>query len=214
MDEIVITLLRTLIVFLVLLALFRFMGKKELGEISLLDIIVSLMIAELAVISIEDLSVSMVRALSPILLLIFLRVTLEMIGMKSQGFRKLVEGTPVLIIDNGKLIETNLRKHKYTLEDILFQLRQAQIADIREVEYAVLERSGTISFFRKGDSKFTLPLILDGIIQENNLKIVKKTKDWLVSELKKRGYDQIETIFYCSYMNEQFYIQKKETNIS
>ncbi|MBS3681244.1 DUF421 domain-containing protein [Ornithinibacillus massiliensis] len=212
MDEIVITLLRTLIVFIVLLMLFRLMGKKELGEISLLDIIVSLMIAELAVISIEDINISMIRALSPIFLLILLQVTLETFGIKSQPFRKIVEGTPVMLIDNGKLIEENLRKHKYTLDDILFQLRQAEIADISEVEYAVLERSGKLSIFKRGNSQFTLPLILDGIIQENNIKILKRTKEWLLTELQKRGYNQIENIFYCSYMNEEFHIQEKEQN--
>ncbi|WP_339217091.1 DUF421 domain-containing protein [Ornithinibacillus sp. FSL M8-0202] len=212
MGEIVITLLRTLIVFIVLLLLFRLMGKKELGEISLLDIIVSLMIAELAVISIEDIKISMIRALSPIFLLILLQVTLETFGVKSQKFRKIVEGTPVMLIDNGKLIEENLRKHKYTLDDILFQLRQAEIADISEVEYAVLERSGKLSIFKRGNSQFTLPLILDGIIQENNIKILKRTKEWLLTELQKRGYNQIENIFYCSYMNEEFHIQKKDQN--
>lgn len=188
------------------------MGKKELGEISLLDIIVSLMIAELAVISIEDIKISMIRALSPIFLLILLQVTLETFGVKSQKFRKIVEGTPVMLIDNGKLIEENLRKHKYTLDDILFQLRQAEIADISEVEYAVLERSGKLSIFKRGNSQFTLPLILDGIIQENNIKILKRTKEWLLTELQKRGYNQIENIFYCSYMNEEFHIQKKDQN--
>ncbi|MEN2467858.1 DUF421 domain-containing protein [Ornithinibacillus sp. JPR2-1] len=212
MGEIVITLLRTLIVFIVLLLLFRLMGKKELGEISLLDIIVSLMIAELAVISIEDINISMIRALSPIFLLILLQVTLETFGIKSQQFRKVVEGTPVMLIDNGKLIEENLRKHKYTLDDILFQLRQAEIADISEVEYAVLERSGKLSIFKKGNSHFTLPLILDGIIQENNLKILKRTKEWLLTELQNRGHNQIENIFYCSYMNEEFHIQEKDQN--
>lgn len=210
MGEIVITLLRTLIVFIVLLLLFRLMGKKELGEISLLDIIVSLMIAELAVISIEDINISMIRALSPIFLLIFLQVTLETFGLKSQRFRKIVEGTPVMLIDNGKLIEENLRKHKYTLDDILFQLRQAEIADISEVEYAVLERSGKLSIFQKGSSQFTLPLILDGIVQENNIKILKRTKEWLLTELQKKGYNQVENIFYCSYMNEEFHIQEKD----
>lgn len=188
------------------------MGKKELGEISLLDIIVSLMIAELAVISIEDINISMIRALSPIFLLILLQVTLETFGVKSQQFRKVVEGTPVMLIDNGKLIEENLRKHEYTLDDILFQLRQAEIADISEVEYAVLERSGKLSIFKRGNSQFTLPLILDGIIQENNIKILKRTKEWLLTELQKRGYNQIENIFYCSYMNEEFHIQKKDQN--
>ncbi|WP_026674041.1 DUF421 domain-containing protein [Alkalihalobacterium bogoriense] len=212
MNEIVITLLRTFIVFLVLLTMFRFMGKKELGEISLLDVVVSLMIAELAVISIEDHNISLIRGLAPIFLLILLQVILGSIGMRNQSFRKLVEGSPVMLIEDGKLIQENLQKHRYTLDDILFQLRQAKIADIREVEYAVLERSGTLSIFRKGEenSQFTLPLVLDGVIQENNLRIIKRTKDWLLTELEKEGYYTVDHIFYCSYMDDSFFIEMKD----
>ncbi|KXJ35329.1 hypothetical protein AX282_06290 [Bacillus spizizenii] len=210
MEEIVTVLVRTFLVFLVLLILFRFMGKKELGEINLLDIIVSLLIAELAVVSIEDTNVSLIRGLAPIFLLIALQLLFGTIGMKSHKFRKLVEGTPVIIIDNGKINEEYLKKHGYTLDDILFQLRQKEVSDIREVDYAVLERSGVLSVFKKENSNFTLPLVLDGEIQENNLKSVKRTKNWLIKELQKIGYSQIENVFYCSYMNDQFYIQEKE----
>ncbi|SNZ10162.1 Uncharacterized membrane protein YcaP, DUF421 family [Terribacillus aidingensis] len=210
MDEIVVTLFRTLIVFLVLVILFRFMGKKELGEISLLDVIVSLLVAELAVISIEDTSISMVKGFAPVFLLIFLQGMLGTIGLKNQSFHKLVEGTPIIMIEKGEIVEENLRKQGLTLADILFQLRRENVSDLREVEYAILERSGVLSVFKKGDNSFTLPLVLDGEIQENNLEIVNKTKNWLITELQKIGYSQMENILYCSYMNEEFHIQKKE----
>ncbi len=188
------------------------MGKKELGELSLLDIIVSLMIAELAVIAIEDPEVSMARGLAPIFLLIFIQMTLTTISLKNQKFRDLIEGRPIMIIEYGKMNQTNMRKQRYNLDDVLFQLREKGISDIREVDFAILERSGNLSIFTKDEntSLFTLPLIQDGVIQEEHLVIIKRTKEWLLSELAKKGYSQIKDIFYCSYMKGQFFIEEKD----
>jgi uncharacterized membrane protein YcaP (DUF421 family) len=211
-SEIIVILLRTIVVFIIILTFFRFMGKKELGELSLLDIIVSLMIAELAVIAIEDPEVSMARGLAPIFLLILIQVILTTVSLKNQRFRDLIEGRPVMIIEKGKINQTNMRKQRYNLDDVLFQLREKGISDIRQVDFAILERSGNLSIFRKEDtsSLFTLPLIQDGVIQDDHLKVIEKTKEWLLSELAKRGYEQIKDIFYCSYMKGQFFIEEKD----
>ena len=212
-SEIVTILLRTVVVFMIILMFFRFMGKKELGELSLLDIIVSLMIAELAVIAIEDPGVSMARGLAPIFLLIFIQVTLTYISLKNQKFRDLIEGRPIMIIEDGKMNQVNMRKQRYNIDDVLFQLREKGISDIREVDYAMLERSGNLSIFKKDEttSLFTLPLIQDGEIQDEHLMIVKKSKEWLLSELSILGYDRIKDIFYCSYMEGQFFIEERDT---
>ncbi|MFC0559609.1 DUF421 domain-containing protein [Halalkalibacter alkalisediminis] len=211
-SEIVTILLRTVVVFIIILMFFRFMGKKELGELSLLDIIVSLMIAELAVIAIEDPNVSMARGLAPIFLLIFIQVTLTYISLKNQKFRDLIEGRPIMIIEDGKMNQVNMRKQRYNIDDVLFQLREKGISDIREVDYAMLERSGNLSIFKrdKTTSLFTLPLIQDGEIQDEHLIVVKKSKEWLLSELSKMGYDHIKDIFYCSYMEGQFFIEERD----
>ncbi|KHF38312.1 DUF421 domain-containing protein [Halalkalibacter okhensis] len=212
MSEIIIILLRTIVVFVIILTFFRFMGKKELGELSLLDIIVSLMIAELAVIAIEDPEVSMARGIAPIFLLILIQVTLTTMSLKNQRFRDLIEGRPVMIIEHGKINQLNMRKQRYNLDDVLFQLREKGISDIRQVDFAILERSGSLSIFRKEDdsSPFTLPLIQDGVIQDDHLEVIKKTKEWLLSELAKQGYEHIKDIFYCSYMKGQFFIEEKD----
>jgi uncharacterized membrane protein YcaP (DUF421 family) len=192
------------------------MGKKELGELSLLDIIVSLMIAELAVIAIEDPKVSMARGLAPIFLLIFIQLTLTTISLKNQKFRDVIEGRPIMIIEYGKMNQANMRKQRYNLDDVLFQLREKGISDIREVEFAILERSGNLSIFTKDEntSHFTLPLIQDGVIQEEHLLIIRKTKEWLVMELRRKGYDNIKDIFYCSYMKGQFFIEEKDQKLT
>ncbi|MDT8862669.1 DUF421 domain-containing protein [Alkalihalobacillus sp. MEB130] len=212
MSEIIVILLRTVVVFIIILTFFRFMGKKELGELSLLDIIVSLMIAELAVIAIEDPEVSMARGLAPIFLLILIQVTLTTISLKNQKFRDLIEGRPVMIIENGKINQTNMRKQRYNIDDVLFQLREKGVSDIRQVDFAILERSGNLSIFRKEDnsSVFTLPLIQDGVIQDDHLKVINRTKEWLLSELAQKGYDHIRDIFYCSYMNGHFFIEERD----
>ncbi|MDF2613615.1 MAG: hypothetical protein K0S71_1401 [Clostridia bacterium] len=214
LNEIVIVLLRTALSFTIVLFFFRIMGKKELGELTLCDAIVSLMIAELAVIAIEDIKLSMIRGLAPVFMLIFLQEMVTIIGLKSRKFRELVEGRPVMIIEEGKINQENLKKNRYNLDDVLFQLRENGISDIREVEYAILERKGNLSIFTKDENPehFTLPLIQDGDIQETNLKIIKKTEAWLLQELQKNGYDKTKDIFYCSYMNGEFFIDKKQSS--
>lgn len=190
------------------------MGKKELGGLTLCDVIVTLMVAELVVIAIEDIELSMIRGLAPVFLIIFLQVLLTIISLKSRKFRELIEGRPSMIIENGEINQKNLRKNRYNLDDGLFQLRENGISDIREVEFAILERKGNLSIFKKDENPedFTLPLIQDGDIQETNLKIIKKTEAWLLQELQKRGYDKTKGIFYCSYMNGEFFVQKKQAS--
>lgn len=211
MNEIVIVLFRTTISFTVVLVFFRIMGKKELGELTLCDVIVTLMVAELAAIAIEDIELSMIRGLAPVLLILILQMTFTVISLKSRKFRELLEGRPSMIIENGEINQNNLRKNRYNLDDVLFQLRENGISDIREVEFAILERKGNLSIFKKDENpeNFTLPLIQDGDIQETNLKIIKKTEEWLLQELRKQGYDKTKHIFYCSYMNGEFFIQGK-----
>ncbi|MBP3950415.1 DUF421 domain-containing protein [Bacillus suaedae] len=211
MSEILPVLLRTVIVFVIVLFFFRITGKKEIGELSVLDVIVSLMIAELAVLAIEDPKVSMIRGLSPIFLLMFIQIGFSFVSLKSQRFRDLIEGRPVMIINNGVIDQKNMRKQGYHLDDILLQLREKDIPDIRDVRYAMLERSGTLSVFPKhAPTTFTLPFIQDGVIQEEHLALMEKSRNWLEEELKKRGYNEIASIFYCSYCNSEFYIVLKD----
>ncbi|TSB47844.1 DUF421 domain-containing protein [Alkalicoccobacillus porphyridii] len=211
MDDILLALFRTLIVFLMILFFFRLTGKKDIGEISVLDIVITLLIVDIAVIMIEDTNIPIMKGLAPVLLLFAIQFTFSRISLKNQKFRDVVDGRPVLIIREGKLQQDNMKKQSYNLDDVLLQLRTKDVFDIREVEYALLETSGALSVYKKGDEfPFTLPFILDGAVQEEHLTILGKSSDWLTEQLNERGYDNFKHIFYCGFTKEkQLYIEPK-----
>lgn len=213
MEEMLSVLFRTVVMFLAVLLFFRLTGKKDLGEVSVLDVIVTLIIAELAVILIDDPEMPLYRGLAPIGLLILLQRIFAYIQVKNQKFRDLVDGEPVFLIRDGELLQENIRKQNYNIDDIMLQLRDKNIADIQEVDWALLEASGTLSIFTKRDNKpLSLPLIMDGIIQHDHLHILGYTSEWLETELQKHGIADSSRVFYCSYVNGEFMTQKKNAS--
>ncbi|MDQ0207464.1 DUF421 domain-containing protein [Alkalicoccobacillus murimartini] len=216
MEAILIALLRTAIVFFMILFFFRLTGKKDIGEISVLDIVVTLLIVDIAVIMIEDTNIPILKGLAPVLLLFAIQYTFSRLSLKNQKFRDIVDGRPVLIIREGELQQENMKKQSYNLDDVLLQLRTKDIFDIREVEYALLETSGALSVYKKGDQyPFSLPFILDGMVQEEHLSILGKSSDWLKKELEARGYSNFEDVFYCGFTKEKYlYIAPRITDQS
>ncbi|MBG9785273.1 DUF421 domain-containing protein [Bacillus sp. C1-1] len=210
LDQLLSILIRTVIMFIAVLIFFRLTGKKELGEVSVLDVIITLMIAELAVVLIDDPELPLYRGLAPIALLILLQRIFTYLQVKNQKFRDLVDGEPVIIIKDGQFLQKNLSDQNYNIDDIMLQLRDKNIADVQEVDWAMLEASGTLSIFKKGDNApFTLPLIMDGVLQTDHLNILNLTEEWVHEQLNKKGIVAVEHVFYCSYFNNTFAVQKK-----
>ena len=205
---------RTIILYGVVLVIFRLMGKREIGELSVLDLVVFIMVAEIAVIAIEDGGKPLVDQIIPMVTLMLIQITLALVSIKSQKLRKLLDGEPVILIRDGKIDERKMRKNRYNFDDLLIQLREKGIGDLRDVEYAILEPSGRLSVFQKQpspksqkqDSVFTLPLILDGLVQYDNLHKMEKTEVWLQQKLRKLGYTDITEISYCSFQDNQLFV--------
>ncbi|URM33985.1 DUF421 domain-containing protein [Cytobacillus firmus] len=209
MEEYLIIVVRTLFLYAVILLIFRLMGKREIGELSILDLVVYIMIAELAVVAIETPDSNILKNVLPMLLLMVVQIVLAIFSLKSKTFRDVVDGKPTIIINKGKIDENAMRKQRYNFDDLLLQLREKDIAKISDVEFAILESSGTLSVFeRKGskDGGITIPLIIDGTIQKTNLETINKSDFWLRQELRKEGYKEISDISFCSYENGQFYV--------
>jgi len=192
------------------------MGKREIGQLSVLDFVVSIMIAELAVISIEDTRVPMLQTIVPIVLLSLIQIIFAYISLKSEKMRKLVDGKPSILINQGKIDEGEMRKQRYNFDDLLIQLRQNKISKVSDVEFAILEPSGKLSVIEKDKedetkSQLPLPLILDGKIQEDHLRKINQTPLWLRQELRKLGYRDVKKISYCAYHdNQTFYVDIKD----
>lgn len=209
---------RTLILYLLMLVIFRLMGKREIGELSILDLVVFIMIGEMAVISIENTKDPLTHTLVPMVLLMIIQITLAIVSLKSKKFRNLVDGQPSIIINRGKIDESAMRKQRYNFDDLMSQLREKDIRSIADVEFAILESSGRLSVIEKlkdpkkpqKNGDITIPLIMDGAIEEENLKRINKTNLWLRQELKKKGYKDIKKISFCSFENGKFFIDLED----
>jgi uncharacterized membrane protein YcaP (DUF421 family) len=191
------------------------MGKREIGKLSVLDFVVSIMIAELAVISIEDPEVPMMNSLVSIFMLLGIQLILAVFSLKSRKMREFVDGKPSLIIKEGKVDEYEMKKQRYNFDDLLTQLRENNIRSINEVEFGILETTGKLSVIKKDDDRDTpiqtiLPLILDGKVIEDNLEKVNKTPLWLRQQLKKAGFKDVKSISFCTLNKDgSLYIDQK-----
>lgn len=213
MEEYFLIIFRTLFLYALVLLIFRIMGKREIGELSILDLVVFIMIGELAVVAIDNQYEPVLHSVLPMLLLMAIQICFAMLSLKSKKFRDMIEGKPTLIINRGKIDEKEMRRQRYNFDDLLMQLREKDIRNIADVEFAILEPSGKLSVFEKENKDtgdMTIPLIMDGQIVEVNLSRINKTNLWLRQELKKNGYSDIKNISFCSYQNGSFFIDEKD----
>ncbi len=207
----VIVLERTVLFYILITLLYRFMGKREIGQLGIVDLIVSILIAELAAISIDNREESIFLSIIPIVALVFIQIGMSYISLKSAKIRDAFDGTPSVMINKGVVNFKEMIKQRYNIEDLLTQLREQHIRTIEEVDYAVLESSGKLSVFQKKEGKFgdyPLPLILDGKIQEETLKQIGKKESWLTKTLKEEQV-KLEDIFYAFYKDKGLYLIKQ-----
>lgn len=227
MDIIFTVIYRTLLMYFFVLIALRLMGKREIGKLSIFDLVVSVMMAEIAVFIIEDPDLAISRAIVPILTLMLTQIILSFITLKSKKARELVEGQPTVLIANGKIRDEEMRKQRYTIDDLITQLREKNISNIADVEFAILETSGKLSIFpkpsalpvTKGDlglkevqyNGLPLPLVADGRVLSKNLEKINKDNNWLYNQLLMRGYNNIKEIYFASIdYNGTFYIDPKD----
>ena len=204
--------IRTSLFYFFILLIYRIMGKREVGQLGIIDLIFSILIAELAVLSIEELDKSIFISIVPILTLTLLQTILAYFSLKKPKFRILLDGNPSLIIKNGKVNFKEMTKQKYNLDDLLVQLREKGFKSIEEIEYAILENNGTLSVFayeEEKDNYLPLPLILDNKIQEDTLKHLHKDSKWVLNLLDKRNIN-IEDVFYAFYKDKNVFIIKND----
>ena len=169
---------KTLVLYFFIVVVYRVMGKKEVGKLSIIDLIVSILIAELAAISIEEADRSILTSIIPIVVLVVIQISISFISLKSVKLRKLIDGNPIVIIKDGKLNFKDMTKLRYTIDDLIAQLREQGIKSIEEVNYAVLENNGKLSVFETSKD-YPLPIIIDGNIDYDVLKDMKKDKKWI-----------------------------------
>ena len=198
---------RTLILYFVITIAYRIMGKKEVGKLSIIDLIVSILIAELAAMSIEKENESILISIIPISVLVLVQILLGIISLKSFSLRKIIDGSPTTIINNGKINFTEMSKLRYSLDDLLGQIREQGVKSIEEIDYAILENNGKLSIFQKCND-YPMPIILDGKIDKNVLKDMNKDDKWINNILKQNKVN-LEDVFYAFYTQDKTFIIKK-----
>lgn len=203
---------RTMFFYFFVLLCFRLMGKREIGQLGVIDLIVSILIAELIAMSIENIKDSIFLTIIPIVILVILEIIISYVSIKSRKVRVFFDGKPSLIICNGKVNYHEMIKQRYSMDNLLLSLRQNSIKNIEEVEYAFLEPNGKLSIFKynlfKTKSPYPMPLILDGSVQKNALKYINKNISWLENTLISKNL-KFEDVFYCFYKNKKLFIIKK-----
>ena len=206
-----IILFRSIFFYALITIIYRLMGKREIGELSIMDFIVSIFITDMVVMSIENYNESILISLIPIVVLTLIQMIFSYLSLKSKSVKDIVDGKPSVIINKGKVNFEEMAKQRYNIDDLLSQLRESSVKSIDEVDYAILETNGKLSIFLTQDDKkrtYPLPLILDGRIEIETLRQIGKNKYWLDKELKKQSI-RLDDIFYCFYRNKKLYIIEK-----
>ena len=196
---------KTLVLYFFIILCYRIMGKKEVGQLSVIDLIVSMLIAEMAAMSIEE-DKSLFVSIVPITILVSIQMILSYITLKNGSLRKFVDGTPTIIINDGKLDFKQMKSLRYSLDDLISQLREQCIKSIEEVNYAILENNGKLSIFK--DKVYPMPIIIDGCIDYDTIKNINKTEKWLYHILDKNNI-QLDDVFYAFYAKDKTYIIRK-----
>lgn len=214
--DFLIVIYRTIFFYIFIIFVFRLMGKREIGQLSIQDLVISIIMSELVAMSIENRNDSMFLTIIPVAILVILEILFSIISLKSDRFRNILEGKPSLIIDKGIINFNEMVKERYTLNDLLLELRSQGIKSIEDIEYAILESDGRLSIFKynflKLKSSNPFPLILDGVIQKDTLKYLKKDEKWVKDILKDKNVD-LKNVFYAFYKDNDTYIIKKSNLI-
>lgn len=208
--NILIIIAKTVIIYFLVALIFRIMGKREVGQLGTFDLVVFILIAELVALALENKDDFMLN-LVPALVLVLLQVIIARISLKNSKFRRFIDGKPVVIIKNGVINFKNMVEQRYTLDDLLLQLREKDVRSLEEVDYAILEINGKLSVFKKDDKDnkvYPLPIIIDGEVNFDNLYGINKTKRWLLNVLVDRNI-KVKDVFYAFSKNGNLFIIKQ-----
>jgi len=188
----------------------RLMGKKQIGELEPFELVIALMISELATFPMQDIRIPLFHAIIPIITLLFLQVATSLIELKSEKARTILTGDPSILIKNGIIDIAELRYQRFNINDLLEELRLKGYFNLSDIQYAILETSGELSILpktsqsnaTKADLNLTvtqdslpIPLIMDGNINYKNLKLIEKDKTWLNNILKENKIADSKNVF-------------------
>lgn len=222
-----ILLIRTVIIYIIIVFSLRVMGKRQLGELQPSELVVTVLVSNLATLSIEDANVPLIGSVIPIFMLIICEVAVSLIILKSNGARKFISGNPCVVIRDGVIDQKELRTLRWSIDDLMEQLRSGNIFDINEVSFAVVETSGNLSAYQKyaarpvtgemmglttpgGGDDPTLVVISDGVIVADALNYCNLRPEWLEKVLREQGVPARDVFLMTCNRNAEYHITLKE----
>ena len=197
----IISYIRTILLYGILIMVIRLMGKRQIGQMEPSEFVVTMLVANLASIPMQDSAIPLFSGLVPILTVLGMELVLSALSLRSIRLRKLLCGKPVILIENGNILQENLRKTRITLDELTGHLREKDVLDLQAVQYAILETNGNLSVFpypkeRPATAReagiparkqyLPLTIVSDGRVLSHNLQKAGKTDAWLQSTLKKQ----------------------------
>ncbi|MEW6425643.1 MAG: DUF421 domain-containing protein [Bacillota bacterium] len=222
-------LLRGLGAFVMVLVITRIVGKTQVGQLTVSDFINAIVIGSIAAAMVTDLKENVRYYAFGLGLFGLLTIGAEYLALKSRPARKLIEGEPTIVIHNGKILEDNMKKLIYNVDDLMMQLREKNVFNIADVEFAIAEPNGALSVLLKSPKRPLTPqdlqiptkyegvpseLIVDGVVIQQNLKQNNLTEEWLYRELEKQGIKSVKEVAYASLDTEgRLYVDKKQDTL-
>ena len=219
-----ITFFRAIVLYIIVLIVMRLMGKREIGQLEPFELVISIMIADLASIPMTETGVPLTNGVIPILGLLVMHLLISLLNLKSTWARKIICGKPSILIYRGKIDERVMKKERFTINELEERLRGKDVFNIGDVEYAILETSGEVSVILKPNKRNTTPedfnimpdyegisydLVIDGKILEENVKAIGKDNIWLEKQVKKFGISPKDALVVTFDGKGQIFCQEK-----
>lgn len=220
----IINFLRAIVLYIIVLIVMRFMGKREIGQLQPFELVISIMIADLASTPMSDIGIPITNGIIPILGLLVMHLLISLLNLKSIKAREILCGKPRILVYRGKIDENALLRERFTISELEERLRGKDVMNLADVEYAILETSGEISVILKPNKRNATPedfnitpeyegmtydLVLDGKVMYNNLKMLGRDYEWLKKELKKQKMKPEETLVATIDGKGEIFAQKK-----
>ena len=218
---------RTLILYIAVVTSLRIMGKRQIGELQPSELVVAIMISDLASVPMQAIDIPIISGILPVITLIIAEVLMSFLSLKSRRMRKIISGEPSIVIYDGKINEKELERLRFNINDLLAELRLNSCHDISDVEVAIIETSGKLSVIPKDTARGVtvedmqnenirrdgLPctVIADGELNEKELMRSGKSRKWLDDKLRKNGIKDIKEVFMASVdAEDELFLQKKD----
>lgn len=223
----VVIFIRALLLYLVVIVIIRMMGKRQVAEMQPFELVITIMFADLATTPMENIGVPLIHGIIPIIVLLCVQVTISYFSLKSEGFRDFICGKPSILIHKGRIDQSELRRLRVSMNDLLEALRNKDYFNVSDIEYAILETNGQISVLPKANKRsitigdlamesradyeeLPVTLIVDGQLNRSKLEKAGYDEGWLQEQLEKENIDRIENVFFAFISSDKnFYAQRK-----